>query len=96
LSSAIDKLINISNIQKKSNFLYSFHIKEKNDTRENENENEKEKVRIILLLFHHHWDRQEQLLNRASVLMLFPAIKKVVVDEVTCSYGASITNAFYI
>jgi hypothetical protein len=62
-------------------------MKEKNDTRGNENENEK--VRIILLLFHHHLDRQEQLLNRASVLMLFPAIKKVVVDGVTCSDGAS-------
>ena len=52
-------------------------------------------VRIITLLFHHHLDQQEQLLNQASVLMLYPAIETMVVDKVTRLKMLEVLYAYY-
>ena len=52
-------------------------------------------IRIITLLFHHHLDQQEQLLNQASVLMLYPAIETMVVDKVTRLKILEVLYAYY-
>lgn len=52
-------------------------------------------IRIITLLFHHHLDQQEQLLNQASVLMLYPAIETMVVDKVTGLKMLEVLYAYY-
>lgn len=52
-------------------------------------------IRIITLLFHHHLDQQEQLLNQASVLMLYPAIETMVVDKVTRLKMLEVLYAYY-
>lgn len=59
------------------------HLTERQNIIEEKNKIKNEKIKIILLPYHHHLDQQEQLLNQASVLMLYPAFEPGVIDRVT-------------